>query len=114
MSAADASAAIHAVRVMYTQATTQLPAILRACANDEARDEVWAEYFALRKSFDDVVNQKFEEDDAELMQLEQEANASAQQIAGLGSQLGNLVKVLATLAEAVGIGVKIAGKVVAA
>ena len=99
---------------MYTQATNHLDAMLKACSGDEERDQIWAEYYALRENFDNCVNQKFAEDDPELTQLELDAEASAQQIAKIGDQLNDIVKVLATLSTAVGCGVKIAAKVIAA
>ena len=107
------SAAVSAVQTMYTQATGQLHAMLKACHTEEEQDEVWTEYYALRKNFDDCVNQKFEEDDAELKQLETGANGSAQQIAKIGGQLNEIAEVLATLSDAVSWGLKIAAKVVA-
>lgn len=106
------SAAVKAVQTMYTQATMQLHAMLNACQNDDEVAEVWAEYYALRKNFDDCVDQKFKEDDPELMQLEKDATASAQEIAKIGSQLRDIARVLATLSDAVGWGIKIAAKVV--
>lgn len=107
------SAAVTAVQKMYTQATMQLPAMLHACHSDEETAGVWAEYYALRDNFDNCVNKSFQENDPELMDLEASANASAQQIARIGTQLSDITKVLGTLSDAVGWGIKIAAKVIA-
>ncbi|GAA3747162.1 hypothetical protein [Terriglobus aquaticus] len=105
------SAAIGAVQAMYTAATQHLSMMLAACHDDTERNSVWEQYYALRQNFDDCVNRKFQEDDAALQQFEASAAVSTRQLQQIETQLGDIVKVLNTLTQAVGVGVKIAAKV---
>jgi len=106
------SPSLEAVESIYINAQINLADMLAACPTQTERDQVMTEYVCTRQNYYACINKTFHDDDPTLANLVTQAKASAKEIENIEKQLGDITKVIATLATAVKYGSEIVGKII--
>jgi uncharacterized protein YukE len=108
------SAALAAVKAIYENSQQKLNIMLAACRPDQVaqHDEIVRQYLQALENYQACINQIFHENDPALVALENKANACADQIKHIESQLGDIAKVVNIITQGAQYGSKIVGAIV--